>query len=188
MLKARKNAKRLLTLGLALGLLAVGVFAAFTATTTSAGNSITSGSVKIEKDVAGAIYSITGGKPGQVDDRCVTVTYTGTLAATVKLYASAAVTNGAKYNLQIDRGTRTGGGGTDCGTFTVTGNVRADAPMTTLPTTYAGGYDIKGGAFAQNDAVLLRFRITHNDDTTPNGNTTESGTGLHDWTFEARNN
>jgi hypothetical protein len=123
-----------------------------------------------------------------VDDRCVTVSYTGSLAATVKLYASAAVTNGADYNLQIDRGTRVGGGANDCGTFTVTANVRADAAMTTLPTTYAGGYDIKGSAFAENDSVLLRYRITHNDDTVANDHITKTGTGLHDWTFEARNN
>jgi predicted ribosomally synthesized peptide with SipW-like signal peptide len=183
-----KNRKRLLALALAVALVVAGVFAAFTATTTNPDNKIESGTVAVGSDVSGAIYSLTGQKPTDVVTKCVRVTYTGTLAATVKAYVSSGITNGTLFNLKIERGTQTTGTRPDCGDFTPTATVKADGQIGSTATDYTNGYDIKGSAFAQNDNVTLRFTITTNDDTTPNGHTSVTSTGLHTWTFEARNN
>jgi len=188
MSKMKQHAKRLLTLGLALGLLGSGVFAAFTATTANSGNQIQSGSVAVSSDVTGAIYDASGLKPGDTVTKCINVTHTGTLASTVKAYMSAGVTSGTLYNLKIERGTQTTGTRPDCGDFSPTATVKADGPIGTTATTYATGYDIKGSAFAENDNVILRFTITHNDDTTANAHTSVTSTGSHTWTFEAQNN
>jgi hypothetical protein len=183
----RQNLKRLISLGLALALVVLGVFAAFVASTTNPNNKIDSGTVAVGNDVSGAIYSEIDKKPGDVVSKCVKVTYTGSLGATVKAYVSSgAVTNGSLYNLKVERGTQTSGTRPDCGDFAPTATVKADGPMSSLATDYTGGYDIKGSSFAQNDNVILRFTITHNDDSTENAHTSVTGTGLHTWKFEAR--
>jgi predicted ribosomally synthesized peptide with SipW-like signal peptide len=188
MTKARSTVKKLLALCLALGLVSFGVFAAFSATTTNSNNKIESGTVAVSSDVSGVIYSETGKKPGDVVEKCIRVTYTGTLPATVKAYVAAGITNGTLYNLKIERGTQTTGTRPDCGNFSATGTVKSDGAIGSTATTYGTGYDLKGSAFSQNDTEILRFTLTHNDDTTANAHTSVTGTGLHTWTFEAQNN
>lgn len=89
----------LLRLGVgALGLAAVGVLvvqgseAAFTASTTNTGNSVTAGTVVLtDSDAGTALFSIDNLNHGEVLTRCITVTYSGSLVADVKLHAD--VTN-----------------------------------------------------------------------------------------------
>ena len=88
------------------GTLVFGTFAAFTATTTNSGNSIDSGTVKIDDDsgATSALYVRTNQKPGDSYSACLRIKYNGSLGAAVKLYTSAGITNGSTYNLQVERG------------------------------------------------------------------------------------
>ena len=52
--------------------------AAFSGTTTNAGNSVTAGVVSVSDDDAGtALFNVTGAVPGSPQTRCINVTYTG---------------------------------------------------------------------------------------------------------------
>ncbi len=187
--------KLLISLGvLALtGTLVFGTFAAFTATTTNSGNSIDSGTVKIDDDsgATSALYVRTNQKPGDSYSACLRIKYNGSLGAAVKLYTSAGITNGSTYNLQVERGSglTTVDGTRSCAGFTSASSAYNGA-LGSFPTTYAAGVDGKAAAaaWALNDTVDYRFTISQNDDTTPNAHTTAQSSGAHSFTWEARSN
>ena len=87
---------------------AIGTWSAFSSTTSNAGNSFSVGTVILSDDDSGsAMLSISGGKPGDSDTSCIQVTYTGTLAATVRLYGTTAGTGLDQYlDLTVTRGTK----------------------------------------------------------------------------------
>jgi Camelysin metallo-endopeptidase len=187
--------KLLVTLGVMalMGLGVFGTFAAFTATTANSGNEIDSGTVKIDDDSGEttALYDVTNQKPGDATSACIRIKYNGSLNAAVKLYMSAGVTNGAMYNLQVERGSglTTVDDTRSCSGFSPS-STAYNGNLGSFATTYAGGYDGKAGgtAWAQNDTVDYRFTITQNDDTTANAHTTVTSSGPHSFTWEARNN
>lgn len=189
----RKLLLTLAVLGVVAGLMTVGVFAAFTATTTNTNNKIDSGTVKIDQHTgATTLYSRTGQKPGDTYSACVRVTYSGSLAASVRLYVSSGITNGTLYNLKVERGSgiTTPAADMNCTGFAAS-SVAYDGQLGSFPTSYlAPGTDGKAAAaaWATNDAVDYRFTITQNDDTTANAHTSVTGSGLHTFTWEARNN
>jgi predicted ribosomally synthesized peptide with SipW-like signal peptide len=190
--KKRKIAMTLVTVAFIAGL---GTFAAFTATTTNPGNQITSGTVSLNDTDGGTgkLSTILDGGGTQTTQKCIRVTYTGSLGATIKLYRTGAINSGAngKFTVAVDRastGTLTSpGSDMNCTGPTAWAPVLATTDVDATATTYAGGSDVKGSAFAQNNSVDLRFTTTVKDGVL-NGNTTSNDTGLFDWTFEARNN
>lgn len=102
---ARKQlTKAILPVGILLSALLVyqSSHAAFTATTTNPGNAWTTGSVVLSDSQGGdstgatgtAMFSVTALKPGVTVTRCIDVTYSGSLAATVRVYASAVTSVG----------------------------------------------------------------------------------------------
>jgi hypothetical protein len=190
--RQRKLLLSLLVLG-AVGIVAsLGAYSAFTATTTNSGNTITAGTVAINQHAgATTLYSATNQAPGASVVKCVRVQYTGSLAASVKLYASAGITNGTAFNLQVERGSGlTSPDATmNCAGFT-SSSVAYNGALGSLGTTYAGGEDGKAGgsAWNQNDAVDYRFTITVVDDSTPNARTSALTSNAHSFTWEARNN
>jgi hypothetical protein len=81
----------------------------FTATRDAGSNSFATGTVVIgDNDGSTAMLAIGGGLPGAFDEGCITVNYTGTLPATVKLYGTQTVASTpslAQYlDLRITRG------------------------------------------------------------------------------------
>ena len=63
--------------------------AAFTANVSNPGNSFTAGKVSVTSTGSGsATFSVTGLKPGSSGSQCVDVTYTGNIAASVKMYGA----------------------------------------------------------------------------------------------------
>ena len=190
--KTRKVLRTAVVLGLLSTVAGLGVFAAFTATTANSGNTISSGTVEISQH-AGAVtlYNVTNQKPGDATAKCVRISYTGSLAASVKLYVSSGITNGTFFNLKVERGSgmTTLDGTMSCAGFT-SSSTPYDGALGSFGTTYAGGVDGKAAAaaWAQNDTVDYRFTITQNDDATANAHTTASSSGAHTFTWEARNN
>jgi hypothetical protein len=187
--------KLLVTVGVMalMGLGVFGTFAAFTATSANSGNEIDSGTVKVDDDsgTTTELYDVTNQKPGDSTAACLRIKYNGSLNAAVKLYMSAGVTNGAMYNLEVERGSglTTVDGTRSCADFTPSSTVY-DGDLGSFATTYAGGYDGKAGgaAWAQNDTVDYRFTITQNDDATANAHTAVTSSGPHSFTWEAQNN
>lgn len=96
----------------------------FTATKDAGSNSFATGTVIIgDNDGSTAMLAISGGLPGAFDEGCITVNYTGSLAATVKLYGTqtaASTPSLAQYlDLKITRGTFSSAPSFDaCSTFT----------------------------------------------------------------------
>ena len=77
----------------AVGLVAgAGTFAAFSATSGNSGNTFAAGTVALaDNDAGSAMWSVTNRIPGDTVTTCIRLSYTGTLAADVKLYSASAV-------------------------------------------------------------------------------------------------
>lgn len=167
----------------------LGVFAAFTATTTNTGNSIQSGTVSITNNLGAlALYNSNSAGPGSSIARCIKVTYNGNLTSNVRLYRSNTVTNGTQFTLQVERGTGLTGTGGACTGFTTPTTVY-NGDLQTLGTDWATGPDARGGApWAAGDVVDYRFTVSVPDDPTPNAHTTPVSSSSHSFTWEARNN
>jgi predicted ribosomally synthesized peptide with SipW-like signal peptide len=108
--KSRVGLKLLIT-AVVLGLVGVvgglGTWSAFSDTTENDSNSFQSGSVTIEDDDNGStMFSLTGMKPGDpAVTRCIDVTYTGSLDASVRMYGTTGGTGLAQYlNVTVTRG------------------------------------------------------------------------------------
>jgi hypothetical protein len=80
------------------------------ATATNGSNSFATGTVQIATNSTGsALLSLTNAKPGATSTACINVTYTGSLAANVKLYGTGGGTGLNQYlNLVVTRGTFSG--------------------------------------------------------------------------------
>jgi hypothetical protein len=187
--------KLLLTLGViaVMGVAIFGTFAAFTATSANSGNEIASGTVKIddESGTSTSLYDVADAAPGDSATACIRITYDGSLDAAVKLYLSSAVSNGANFTLQVERGSglTTVDGTRSCAGFTASSTAYS-GDLDDLGATYAAGADGKaaGAAWSQGQSVDYRFTVTAKDDSTPNAHTTAVTSGAHAFTWEARNN
>jgi hypothetical protein len=64
--------------------------AAFTATTTNGANSFSTGSVVLSDNDSGtALFTATNLKPGSTNSACIRVSYSGTVATTLKVYGTS---------------------------------------------------------------------------------------------------
>ncbi|ROR89259.1 TasA family protein [Nocardioides aurantiacus] len=104
-------------------------YAAFSDTTTSPTNNWSTGTVKLaDNDADTALFTAGNLKPGSTAARCITVTSSGTLASTVKLYGTGFTQTkalGDVINLQVQEGT----GATNAG---CAGFVADTAPAATI--------------------------------------------------------
>jgi hypothetical protein len=168
--------------------------AAFTATSSNPGNVIEAGTVSIGDSDAGTgkLYNALAQGPGAGPTAaCIRVSYSGSLASSVKLYRSA-VTSGDKFNLVVERGGNTltsPGSNMNCTGF-VAASTAFNNTLDQFPTTYAAGIDGKvgGAAWTTGQSVDYKFTVTVVDDSTPNAHTTAVDTGAHSFTWEAQNN
>ena len=107
MTRRRKILVALLLIVVIGGVTGPATFSAFSQTTASSGNLFTAGTVHIEDNDGGstALLSLPNAKPGDSDTGCIRVNYTGTLAATVRLYATVSGSLAQYLNLTVTRGT-----------------------------------------------------------------------------------
>ena len=160
--------------------------ATFTATTSSGVSSWSAGSVAVaDDDASTAMFALSNLIPGSTGSRCVVVTYTGSVAASVRLYATAgssAGTLGGYLDLVVEQGTGgsfTGG----CGAFTPGATLYSGtlAGFAAGATSFAAGL----GTFAptgSGQAAVYRFTYTLQDD-----NAAQGRSGALGFTWEARN-
>lgn len=141
--------------------------AAFTTTTQNTGNAFTTGAIALtDNDGATALFSVTGMFPGDVETRCINVTYTGDGAGTdlaaVRLYASGAFTDTGTIadDLAVDVDLGSGSSDTAC-----TGFVESTANVVTedLATFEARTGFVTGASTGWTPAAspeTVSFRIT----------------------------
>ena len=115
---------------------------AFVAQNDNIANQVSSAAIALsDNDSSTAMFAnVTGLMPGTDIDRCITVTYTGTVNPTaVQLYASAVPTGTlAPYlNLTVDMGAATADAFRDCSSFVATTNVYTGT-LSTFASAHAG--------------------------------------------------
>ena len=168
-------------------------YSAFTATTDNPTSNWTAGTVVLSDDDSNtALFTAANLKPGSTGTKCIVVTSTGSLASTVKLYATSySTTNalGTYLDMVIDEGT--GGtfatsGPTSCTGFTFGANdfTGTLAALATTKTNFATG--VSSWAPTGSGSESKTFRVTY----TVNGsipNTAQAGTAAAGLTWEAQN-
>jgi hypothetical protein len=155
--------------------------AAFVAQNDNVTNQVTAAAVDLtDNDTGTAMFAnVTGLMPGTDVDRCIDVTYTGSVDPTaVLLYANAAPTGTlAPYlNLTVDVGADTGDAFRTCTGFTPSANV-----YTGTLSTFAASHGAYATGLSTWDPVgspetrTFRFRISVQDDAAAEGLTSTFG-------------
>jgi predicted ribosomally synthesized peptide with SipW-like signal peptide len=175
----------------AVGLVAgAGTFAAFSATTGNSGNTFAAGTVVLaDNDAGSAMWGVTNRIPGDTVTTCIRLSYTGTLAADVKLYSASSVNAVDQYlNLSVDKGTMPGGTTfSNCTGFssestTYSGTVQGFKNSNNAYGNGVGAYPGAQTRWNQNDTLVYRFTVTLQNNTGAQGLTSTTS-----FTWEARN-
>ncbi|RUQ02294.1 MULTISPECIES: hypothetical protein [Curtobacterium] len=167
-------------------------YSAFSATTTNPTSNWTAGTVALSDDDANtALFTAANLKPGSSDSKCITVTSTGSLASTVKLYATSPSTSSVlaqNTTIKIEQGT--GGGFSSCSGFTpaATGGTLFENSLPTLgtqATNFASGLGAwtTTGAASETRVYKVTYTVSPNTPNTAQANTAQIGL-----TWEAQNN
>ena len=182
------------------GLVAVSVatsaitFAAFSQTTDSAANSFAVGTVQLgDNDTGNALLGLTDAVPGTSDSGCVTVTYSGTLPAAVRLYGSSSGALAPYLTLTVTRGVDPAPSFDSCSSFVAdasdyigqgAGVVYAGS-LANYPSTYAGGVlDPPSAASTWTSGTSRTYKLTVTlDDVAAAAGSSAAAV----FTFEARN-
>ena len=193
MSRSRKMLRSLLIAACAAGLATYGTFSAFSATTQNDGNQIAAGTVAIGDNDGGSwLYNVSDATPGVTTEKCVVVTYSGSLNSDVKLYVPAApVTRDLDQyvNLVIDAGAPDADPQADCSDFDATpANVYTGTLKSFIDTKtdYTSGVAVvpEGDTFWNtNDRVAFRVRVTVADDQAAAGKSVSA----HSFKWEAQN-
>jgi len=171
----------------------LGTWAAFSSTTTNPGNNFASGTVVIsDNDGGSAMFNLSNLKPNDSADRCIQVTYTGTLPSSVRLYGTVAGSGLDDYlDVTVTRGVIPSGAFPDCSSFTPDStDYNGDGPgvifsdvLGNYPATYAAGIVDPSASWGNGDVHAYQFEVTQEDNNSAQGLTATS-----DFTWEARNN
>ncbi len=163
-------------------------YSAFSATTTNPTNNWTAGTVALtDNDAETALFTATNLKPGATAAKCITVTSTGSLASTVKLYGTDyATTNNLAANLTLKVEEGSGSTTADCTGFAAAGAAIFDGTMASFATgrtSFANG----AGTWAPAAGTQTRsYRVTYTlGANTPD--TAQGGTAKLGLTWEAQN-
>jgi len=183
---------RAIVLAVILGLIGSGALvwqgtsAVFTATTANAANSWTLGTVTLaDDDSAAALFSASGLLPASTGSNCITVTYSGNVATTVRLYASASADAGsvAQYiDVTVQQGT--GGGFGSCGAFVPSSTVYTGTldNFTATSTAYGNGV----GTWAPSSPSSTVYKISYTlNAATPGNKQGAATTATFQWEAQA---
>jgi len=164
-------------------------YSAFSATTSTPTNNWSAGTVALSDDDQGvALFNAANLTPGATGTKDITVTSSGSLASTVKLYGTqAATTKGLSsyIDVTITEGTGTGASFTPlaAGSNVYTGTL---ADFASARTDYANGitaWTPTGGSTSDARTFEIKYTL---DAATPN--TAQGGTAALGFTWEAQNN
>jgi predicted ribosomally synthesized peptide with SipW-like signal peptide len=185
----KKVLRTVVVLGLIGAFAAVGAFSAFSSQTENPNNQITAGTVDLaDNDSGNALYNLTNAKPSDPQERCIEVSYTGSLPSEVKMYRVPGAPLGslaANVTVQVETGTQATPSFPSCTGFTSEGTVY-NGKLNALPTDWNTGLaDSPGtdGDWDQNENLVYRVTVTVDDVPAAEG----QSTGLHTLRWEARN-
>lgn len=174
----RRLRKRSLLLPLAVLALAALVsetatYAMFNGKTANNSSTVASGTVVLsDNDAGGAVISLAGAMPGNSNTGCIAVTSTGSLASTVRLYATVTGTLAPYLTLTVTRGTIASPTFPSCTGFSADATnylgsgagVIYTGTLSAYPTTYASGIvDPKAATpetWTTNEVHVYQFAIT----------------------------
>jgi predicted ribosomally synthesized peptide with SipW-like signal peptide len=184
--RGRKLLLTLLIVGVVGSIAGIGTFSAFSDTTDNSNNAFAAGTVYIvDNDSGSAMFNVAAAKPLDTNESCITVTYLGTLDASVVLYGGGFGGALAPYlDITVEEGSGAAGFG-DCTGFIASGTLYS-GPMSGFATNYGSGY-ATGGTWSLNDATDYRFVITLDDDNSANGGATPLAANNFSFTWEAQN-
>jgi hypothetical protein len=167
-------------------------FSAFSATTGNPGNQFAAGTVALADDDAGAaLVSLpANARPGDSSTRCIRVSYSGSLAAQVRLYASVSGGLADHLTLTVTRGSQPTpsypactGFSADSGNYGYGANgIVYQGKLSGLPAGWAGGVADPAASWTNGDARSYRYTVSV-DDTPAAQGLTASAT----FYWEARN-
>lgn len=194
----RRKEKLLLSfllIGVLGGLAGLGVYSAFSSTTTNSGNDFSTGSVTLsDNDSNQALYNATNQKPGDAATAsCIKVTYTGSLASDVRLYTTSTIGSVGQYvDLTVTPGTQASPSFPSCTGFVADGSGPIfTGTLQNFASTYGSygtglaDYPGASSAWNTNDSVVYRFQVQLQ------GGAPDAAQGLatgsHNYTWEARN-
>ena len=191
MMRTKSLLRSLLLIGAAGAVAAFGTFSAFSSTTENPGNEIDTGTVALsDNDAGSALYDVSGATAGTTVDRCITVTYSGNVAADVRLYLPDPVGALGQYvNMTVTPGTDASPSFGDCTGFVADGAPLFSGTLQGFRTAHSGWanglVDFPGStsAWAQGNAVTYRVQLAVQNDDNAQG----LGTGIHRIVWEARN-
>jgi hypothetical protein len=160
-------------------------YAAYSATTQNTGDSWATGSVGLTDDDGGtALFTATGLRPGSTASRCLVVSSSGTLPATVRMYGTDLVATkslASWITLTVTQGT--GGGAGSCAGFVPDPASAVTSTLAAFPTSY--GAATAGWSLAGTPAESRTYRISYTVD--PNApNSTQSATAAMTFVWEAQ--
>jgi predicted ribosomally synthesized peptide with SipW-like signal peptide len=195
--RSRKILRSAVVVGALGAIAAAGTFSAFSSTTSNDGNSFAAGTVYIsDNDANAALYSLTNQKPGVTTEKCIKVTYTGSLDSDVRIYTDSTVNAFAQYvNLTITPGTQATSTFPDCTAFVAdSGGAIYNGTLSNFASTknsYDNGVSDYPGASATkwvtNDAVVYKVAVSVQDTNNANaGNASGYTSGSHKFIWEAR--
>jgi hypothetical protein len=175
--------------GLAAG---AGTFSAFSATTGNPGNGFSAGTVTLGDDDAGAaLVSLpANARPGDSSTRCIRVSYSGSLPAQVRMYASVSGGLAAHLTLTVTRGTQASPSFPSCTGFTAdtadygygANGILYQGKVSGLPASYATAITDPAASWTNGNARSYRYVVTV-DNTPAAQGLTASAT----FNWEARN-
>jgi len=166
-------------------------YSAYSDATVNPTSNWATGTVALDDDANTAAFTAANLKPGSSGTKCIAVTSSGSLASTVKLYATDAATTknlASHINLTITQGT--GGSFGSCSGFTplASGSAVYSGTLDTFGTTHTSYADGVGGwtpAGASNETRTYQITYTVNSQAP---DTTQGGTAAVGLTWEAQNN
>lgn len=151
-------------------------FSAFSATTTTGANSFQAGTVVLSgTGTAQTLFSGSAMKPGDQQQACLTVDYTGSLTATIRLYASVTGTLDQYLTTTIERGSLPSSppANGSCSGFvkdTTNGDLFS-GKLNGLPSNWATGIADPRSIWNARDSATYRITITQDDVSAAQGQT-----------------
>jgi hypothetical protein len=166
-------------------------WAALSGSTVNTGNSFSAGTVALTDNDGGStpMFTFTNQRPGVVDNSCIRVNYTGSLSATVKMYATVAGSLSPYVTVTVTRGTDSSPAFDSCTSFSADainynglGNgVLYSGPLSSFPSSYATALADPAASWGSSSTASYRFSVQIADDNAAQG---LSATAMFSW--EAR--
>lgn len=159
--------------------------ALFVGTTANGPQSFSTGSVVLsDNDLGVALFNVTNMKPGATGQQCIKLSYTGTLAAAVKVYGTGLTATNALdtwLNIQIEEGSTSATTFPTCTGFSASGTIFNNT-LNNLGTAFASGV----GTWTPSGSASKDYRITYTLSAAA-PNSTQSSSAAVTFTWEAQN-